>query len=99
MASADMDPNQLQAFLTSQTRKKESGITEEQAVVYQKFWKTHQNRIHESLISRSKWNTSLKSCNWRIDVQSRAKHVDQMNSATAIVELQLENNQMDQQVI
>ncbi|XP_013387976.1 COMM domain-containing protein 1-like [Lingula anatina] len=91
MSSADMDFNQLEAFLTSQTRKKDGGLTEEQAKVYAKFWKNHKTKIHDSLVAQSTWDNTLKSVNWRIDIKTQAKHIEQINTPTAIVEVQLES--------
>ena len=87
MVSADMDFNQLEAFLTSQTKRRENAMSEEQANVYRKFWKTHKNKIHDVLVSQSNWNNSLKKVSWRIDIKSQSRNVDQMSEPTAIVEL------------
>ncbi|XP_002736623.1 COMM domain-containing protein 1-like [Saccoglossus kowalevskii] len=89
--SADMDYNQLAAFLSSHTKKREGGITEEQAAVYSKFWKNHKVKIHDSVISQSTWNSTLKSVSWRIDLKTQARHIDQLHTPSAIVELQLTN--------
>lgn len=87
-----MDFNQLEAYLTSQTRKKEGGITEEQAKVVTKFWKSHKSRVHEAIVTNSTWGNTLKNFSWRIDIKTQAKHIDQINTPTAIVELQVEEN-------
>ncbi|NXI47535.1 COMD1 protein, partial [Galbula dea] len=88
IASADMDLNQLEAFLTAQT-KKQGGITSEQAAVLAKFWKNHRVKIHESLINRSRWDSSLKTMSWRVDLKSQSRHMDQINTPVAIVEMEL----------
>ncbi|XP_078005663.1 COMM domain-containing protein 1 isoform X2 [Phascolarctos cinereus] len=88
IASADMDFNQLEAFLTAQT-KKQGGITADQAAVISKFWKNHKTKIKESLINQSRWENSLKAMNWRVDLKSQSKHLDQINAPVAIVELEL----------
>lgn len=93
MASSNMDLNQLEFFLNSQTQKKEGGITEDQAKVYMKFWKSHRNKIHESIVARSTWNNHLKSMNWRIDVKTKARHLEQINTPTAIIEMQIESGE------
>lgn len=90
-----MDFNQLEAFLTSQMKKRENPISEEQANAFRKFWKTHKNKIHDSLIMNSNWSNSLKKVSWRIDVKSQSKSVDQIHEPTAIMELQLANNTID----
>ena len=91
MASSDMDLNQAETFLSSQVKKKDSNFSETQAKVMLKFWKNHKERVHESLVQRCVWSDKLKNLSWRIDIQSRGRHVEQMNVPTAIVELQLEN--------
>ncbi|GAB0187670.1 COMM domain-containing protein 1 [Grus japonensis] len=91
IASADMDLNQLEAFLTAQT-KKQGGITSDQAAVIAKFWKNHRIKIHESLINQSCWDNILKNMNWRVDLKSQSRHVDQINTPVAIVEMELGKN-------
>lgn len=86
-----MDLNQLEAFLTAQT-KKQGGITAEQAAVIAKFWKNHRTQIHESLISQSRWDHGLKNMNWRVDLKSQLRHIDQINTPVAIVEMELGKN-------
>ncbi|XP_048738267.1 COMM domain-containing protein 1-like [Ostrea edulis] len=96
MVSADMDFNQLEAFLTSQMKRREAAMTEEEASAYRKFWKVHKNKIHDTLVSKTNWNNSLKKVSWRIDVKSQAKNTENMNEPTAIVELQIENQHESQ---
>uniref|UniRef100_A0A8C2SNS6 COMM domain-containing protein 1 n=2 Tax=Coturnix japonica TaxID=93934 RepID=A0A8C2SNS6_COTJA len=91
IASADMDLNQLEAFLTAQT-KKQGGITSDQAAVIAKFWKNHRVKIHESLVNQSCWDNTLKNMNWRVDLKSQSRHVDQINTPVAIVEMELGKN-------
>ncbi|XP_062427428.1 COMM domain-containing protein 1 [Rhea pennata] len=88
IASADMDLNQLEAFLTAQT-KKQGGITSDQAAVIAKFWKNHRIKIRESLINQSRWDNVLKNMNWRVDLKSQSRHIDQINTPVAIVEMEL----------
>ncbi|XP_010209907.1 PREDICTED: COMM domain-containing protein 1 [Tinamus guttatus] len=88
IASADMDLNQLEAFLTAQT-KKQGGITSDQAAVIAKFWKNHRAKIRESLINQSQWDNVLKNMNWRIDLKAQSRHTDQINTPVAIVEMEL----------
>nr|XP_025966313.1 COMM domain-containing protein 1 [Dromaius novaehollandiae] len=91
IASADMDLNQLEAFLTAQT-KKQGGITSDQAAVIAKFWKNHRIKIRESLINQSRWDNVLKNMNWRVDLKSQSRHIDQINTPVAIVEMELGKN-------
>ncbi|XP_065595461.1 COMM domain-containing protein 1 isoform X1 [Cyrtonyx montezumae] len=91
IASADMDLNQLEAFLTAQT-KKQGGITSDQAAVIAKFWKNHRAKIHESLVNQSCWDNVLKNMNWRVDLKAQSRHDDQINTPVAIVEMELGKN-------
>ncbi|NXI17406.1 COMD1 protein, partial [Irena cyanogastra] len=91
IASADMDLNQLEAFLTAQT-KKQGGITSDQAAVIAKFWKNHRAQIHESLVSQSRWDNALRNISWRVDLQSQLRHADQINTPVALVEMELGKN-------
>ncbi|XP_038250754.1 COMM domain-containing protein 1 isoform X2 [Dermochelys coriacea] len=91
VASADMDLNQLEAFLTAQT-KKQGGITADQAAVIANFWKNHRTKIRESLINQSRWDNTLKNMNWRVDLKSQSRHIDQINTPVAIVEMELGKN-------
>ncbi|XP_025048068.1 COMM domain-containing protein 1 isoform X2 [Alligator sinensis] len=94
IASADMDLNQLEAFLTAQT-KKQGGITADQAAVIAKFWKSHRTKIRESLINQSRWDNTLRNVNWRVDLKSQSRHIDQINTPVAIVEMELGKNGKD----
>lgn len=87
IASADMDFNQLEAFLTAQT-KKQGGITSEQAAVISKFWKSHKTKIRESLMSQSRWDNGLRGLRWRVDGKSQSRHSTQIHSPVAIIELE-----------
>ena len=35
------------------------------------------------------WGHRLKGLSWRIDVKTKARHIDQLNQPTAIMEMQL----------
>ena len=98
MAVTNMDMNQTELFLTSQTKKKDGAITGDQAKVLLKFWKTHRTRIHKILVERCSWNNKLKEMSWRIDVQNKARHTEQTMIPTAIVELQLQNRESENKV-
>ncbi|CAO2640809.1 COMM domain-containing protein 1 [Lemmus lemmus] len=82
-----MDFNQLEAFLTAQT-KKQGGITCEQAAVISKFWKSHKTRIRESLLNQSRWNNELRGLSWRVDGKSQSRHSAHIHTPAAIVELE-----------
>ena len=93
MVSTDMDFNQLEAFLSSQTKKREGAITQEQAAACMKFWRSNKTKIHDVLVKKSCWSSKLKDLSWRIDVKSQARHVAEVNAPVAIVEMQIENPQ------
>ncbi|MBN3304812.1 COMD1 protein, partial [Amia calva] len=88
ISSADMDVNQLEAFLTAQT-KRQGGLSGEQAAVLSKFWKNHKSKIRESLVQQSRWENSLRGLSWRVDLQTQSRHAEQVNSPVAVVELEL----------
>jgi len=98
MAASDMDQNQTETFLVSQTKKRDGGITEQQSKVLLQCWKTHRTRVHETVLRNCVWCNRLRNVNWRIDVKSRSRSVEQLNTATAVVELELERNDHTAQV-
>lgn len=93
-----MDQNQAETFLVSQTKKRDGGITEQQAKVLLQIWKMHRTRVHESVLRSCVWNNRLHNISWRIDVKSRSRAVEQLSAATAVVELELENSNANSQV-
>lgn len=95
IVSGDMDYNQLEAFLTSQMKRKQGSLTQEQAAAFLKFWKSQKVKIHEILVQRSSWNNKLKDINWRIDLKTQARHLQQINTPVAIVEMQIEKRGTD----
>ncbi|XP_023229904.1 COMM domain-containing protein 1-like [Centruroides sculpturatus] len=97
MAVSDMDFNQLEAFLTSQVKRK-GGITNEQSKILSKFWKTHKAKIHSSLVAKSCWNQTLKDFRWRTDLKSCTKDNNDVNVPIAIVDLEVENKCDENQV-
>ena len=98
MAGSDMDHNQAETFLVSQTKKRDGGITEQQSKVLLQVWKSHRARVHDSVLRSCIWNNRLRNINWRIDVKSRSRAVEQLSTATAVVELELENAAVNSQV-
>ncbi len=90
MVSSDMDFRQLEAFLTSQMQRKEKSIEEGQAVAISRFWKNHKSKIHNVMVERSIYGNRLKQVNWRIDLKTNARHIDQLNTPVAIYELEIE---------
>ena len=41
------------------------------------------------------WGSQLKGFSWRIDVKTKARHIEQLNQPTAIVEMQLGKKRSD----
>ncbi|XP_031550135.1 COMM domain-containing protein 1-like [Actinia tenebrosa] len=91
IVASDMDFNQLEAFLTSQTKKREGALKLEQAAAFMKFWKSQKTKIHDSLVQKASWNNKLKDVSWRIDLKTQARSIEQINTPVAIVEMQVEN--------
>uniref|UniRef100_A0A8C6AC48 COMM domain-containing protein 1 n=1 Tax=Marmota marmota marmota TaxID=9994 RepID=A0A8C6AC48_MARMA len=87
IASTDMDFNQLDAFLTAQT-KNQGGITSDQAAVISKFRKSHKTKIRESLMNQSHWDNGLRGLSWRVDAKSQSSHSSQIHTPVAIIELE-----------
>lgn len=98
IVSADMDFNQLEAFLTSQMKRKQGSLTQEQAAAFLKFWKSQKTKIHDVLVQKSSWNNKLKDINWRIDLKSQARQLQQINTPVAIVEMQVEKRSTESKV-
>jgi uncharacterized protein YbaA (DUF1428 family) len=97
MASSNMDHTQADTFLTSQTKKREGGVTEQQSKLVMQCWKVHRTRIHDSIVRHCVCNNRLRDMSWRIDVKSRSRHTDQISTPAAIVELHLANTGAIQQ--
>ena len=91
IAVADMDHEQLEAFLTAQTRKQGSGaVSSEQAAALARFWKSQRSRVRESLLGQSRWEPGLRGLSWRVDLQTAASRGETANSnPVALVELEL----------
>ena len=49
-------------------------------------------------VEGTRWNSTLKGMSWRVDTQSRSRHVDQLNSVSALVELQIADPQKPSEV-
>ncbi|XP_078714448.1 COMM domain-containing protein 1 [Lampetra fluviatilis] len=89
MATADMDSTQLETFLAAQVRKP-GGVTAEQAAILARFWKSHRGRVRESLVARCRWEPTLHSVNWRVDVPAANGHSgDQSGAPIAFLELDI----------
>lgn len=46
-------------------------------------------QIHERLVASCVWDQQLKGVNWRVDVRTKARYLEQLNQASAIVEMKL----------
>jgi hypothetical protein len=51
-------------------------------------------QVHEALVKQSAWDNQLKSFNWRIDVKSTARHISDLNTPTAIVEMEISGSKV-----
>ncbi|ESP02278.1 hypothetical protein LOTGIDRAFT_138684 [Lottia gigantea] len=99
MVSADMDMTQLEIFLTAQMKRREGALTEQQANAYRKFWKTHKTKIHDKIVEQTMWGNTLKKVSWRIDLKSQGRRSDDINTPSAIMELQIAEHQNKDQVV
>lgn len=70
-----MDWTQLEAFLTSQTKRQDGGLTQEQAQSTARFWRLHRARVRSSVLAQSRWNPGMESCSWRVDLEGPTAHV------------------------
>lgn len=75
LAASNMDWTQLEAFLTSQTKRQEGGLTQEQAECTSRFWRNHRARVRASVVAQSRWNPGLDSCSWRVDLEGPTAQV------------------------
>ena len=98
MVMINMDISQAENFLTSQSKKQDSGITDTQAKTFLKVWKTHRERIHQGLVDKCMWDNTLKSVNWRIDVKTKSRQEEIANVPTAIVEMAIGSRQATMKV-
>ena len=86
-----MDPAQLEAFLTAQTRRQGGGVSAEQGAVLSRFWKTQRLRVRERLLAQSRWEPSLRGLAWRVDLPTASSQGDPSahSGPVALVELEL----------
>lgn len=75
LAASNMDWTQLEAFLTSQTKRQEGGLTHEQAECTSRFWRNYRARVRASVVDQSRWNHGLDSCSWRVDLEGPTAQV------------------------
>ncbi|CAN8005393.1 unnamed protein product [Ixodes hexagonus] len=75
LAASNMDWTQLEAFLTSQTKRQDGGLTADQAQSTARFWQSHRTRIRSSVLAQSRWDLGLESCSWRVDLEGPTAHL------------------------
>eukprot|EP00052_Salpingoeca_macrocollata_P034156 m.10649 g.10649 ORF g.10649 m.10649 type:complete len:186 (-) comp6030_c0_seq1:23-580(-) len=91
IVSSDMDFAKLERFLGAQAAKKTEGaLTEEQAQAFAKFWKAQRSKVQERLSELSCWEKKLAAVSWRVDVKTKSRHIEELNDATGILELKLD---------
>lgn len=91
LAASNMDWTQLEAFLTSQTKRQEGGLTKEQAECTSRFWKSHRARVRASVVAQSRWNPGLESCSWRVDLDGPTAQVSMGQVQFALGKPELES--------
>ena len=71
---------QLEQFLTKQKTPPE--LVETFLVV----WRGEREKVHEIMRRKSSFTDGLDNFGWRVDVKSSARHVQQINEPSAILE-------------
>ena len=64
----------------------------QQAAAISRFWKNHKAKIHDVVMQRSSFGNTLKQTNWRIDLKTHSRHLEQINTPVAIYELEVGKN-------
>ena len=66
-------------------------MDEIQQEVFLKFWRNQKSKIHDILVDKSNWNNHLNKMTWRIDSKAKSRTQNELNELSAIVELNLQN--------
>ncbi|XP_068607365.1 COMM domain-containing protein 1 [Brachionichthys hirsutus] len=100
IAAADMDPAQLEAFLTAQTRRQGGGgVSADQAAALTRFWKSQRGQVRESLLAGSRWEPSLRGLTWRVDLQAASRGGAAPSGPVALMELELGGTGQDSEFV
>ncbi|CAL8350190.1 unnamed protein product [Boreogadus saida] len=102
IAMADMDPGQLEAFLTAQMKRQGSGgMSEGQASALSRFWRSQRARVRESLLAQSRWEPGLRGLAWRVDLQTSSGRGPEAapGGPVALLELELGRPSQDSEYV
>eukprot|EP01100_Stratorugosa_tubuloviscum_P011598 TRINITY_DN519_c0_g1_i1.p1 TRINITY_DN519_c0_g1~~TRINITY_DN519_c0_g1_i1.p1 ORF type:complete len:215 (-),score=97.93 TRINITY_DN519_c0_g1_i1:50-637(-) len=87
-AFENWEPAKFEAFL------KTTAFTEVEQELLCRFWRIQRPKVIESLRKQAILNNnSLNLFEWRIDVKSKSRYIQELNEPTAIVELTLARQQ------
>jgi COMM domain len=75
------DPAKLEEGL-----KRSSTINPDHAKVLVAFWSSEREKVHAQLVLDTRWNRSLKSLSWRVDVKATSKSDSEINEPVALFE-------------
>lgn len=73
---SNMDLKQLDAFLTSQSKKKPDFLSEEEIKSLTKFWNQNRQKINDVVFSKSQIENKLKLIQWRVALSSKGSQTD-----------------------
>jgi hypothetical protein len=80
MAEENWDVSKLERIL------KKTQLTPENQKTLIAFWTNEKDKIHDFVVKKSKWNNSLSSLSWRVDMKTASKNVAEINEPVAIFE-------------
>ena len=97
IAYSNMDLKQLDAYLTSQSKKKPNFLTEEEIANVTKFWRQNKQKVYDVIVERSRFNDKIKTFQWRIDVGYHGNN--QTDNPKAIFSVDTDSEELEKQMI
>jgi HCaRG protein. len=97
IAYSNMDLKQLDAYLTSQSKKKANYLTEEEILNVTKFWKQNKQKVYDVIVERSRFSDKMKTFQWRIDVGYHGSN--QTDNPKAIFSIDTDSEELKKQMI
>ena len=73
---SNMDLKQLDAYLTSQSKKKPDFLSEEEVKSLTKFWNQNRQKINDVVFSKTQIENKLIKVQWRIALSSKSSQTD-----------------------
>jgi hypothetical protein len=81
LANEHADASKLEALLG------ESALSADNQKILVNFWSKEREKIHESMATKSRWNSTFKQLGWRVDSRAASRNVAEINEPVAIFEL------------